>query len=120
MLRKHVSNDIPDWLNMIAIGKKTYEGRLASKIQEWDLYIGKQMIFFDGKGLEVTVEVTSLLRFKNFGDAFENLGHKLIPIRGTTIQSAIQIYRDVPYTDEEVAQKGVVAIGVKVIKVENI
>jgi len=113
-LRKPIDNSGKvKWLDLIQSELKKYEGRLANKIQEWDLYVGKQMIFFTDEK-EVTVEITSLPVFRSFGDAYNVLGSELVPVPGVDREIVEEFYRDY-YTDKDVAQYGVVAIGVRVI-----
>lgn len=102
------------WLTWILEGKKRYEGRLSTKIEEWDLYIGKEMIFECGS-LNAHVRITSLLRYNSFGDAFDTLGTELVPIDGITRDEVEDLYTRY-YSRQDVEKHGVVAIGVVVIK----
>lgn len=114
MLRKDIDNsgDVK-WLDLIESGAKTYEGRLAGKIKEWDLYVGKQMIFCS-RDKEITVQITSLLTFRSFGDAYDLLGSKLVPVPGINREDVEKFYSKY-YNDSSIAESGIVAIGVKVI-----
>jgi len=112
-LRKYVNNYPIPWLSLIASGFKTYEGRTAIKIQEWNLEVGKRITFFCND-IEVNVLVTSLKQYGSFGDAFDDLGNALVPIPNSTRAGVERLYREY-YTDEEVAKYGVVAIGVQVL-----
>ena len=55
---KHVKEPYLEW---IANGTKVYEGRLLTKVKEWDLYIGKRLSFYNGNKI-INVEVTTPLR----------------------------------------------------------
>lgn len=118
MLRKPIRNppDTP-WLTWILEGKKKYEGRLSTKIVEWDLYIGKEAIFECGS-LKAHARITSLLRYDSFGHAFDTLGSELVPIDGITRVEVEDLYRRY-YSREDVEKHGVVAIGIVVIKSQD-
>lgn len=106
------------WLDLIASGIKMYEGRTAEKIDTWDLFVGKDMVFYDDRGLEVTVEIVSLPVFKSFGDAYDALGDELVPVESIDRKSVEELYREYN-TDTDVNKYGVVAIGVKVLDVDR-
>lgn len=118
------SKDTP-YLDWIKSGEKTYEGRLKSKIQEWNLKIGQRINFYDKENSEswVLIEVISLPTFPDFGTAYDTLGSQLIPHK--TKKEVIKLYNNLfHYTDEEISDtepsqmikdKGVVAFGLKVI-----
>ena len=115
-------------LNTIKEGRKKYEGRLADKIDEWNLYIGKLIKFFDPNEPEswVLVRVTDLLIFSDFGEAFDELGKDLIP--NQTRNGVIKLYNKIyKYPDEKliagksskmIKDKRVVAIKLKVIAMQ--
>ncbi len=120
---RHIQNppETP-YLDWIASGLKTYEGRLAVKIVEWDLYVGKELVFGDGK-TTVHVSVTSLLLFEDFGEAYDALGQALIP-GGFTRQQVVDMYQRFYPTPTSVVSSDstrrrfapkVVAIGIKVL-----
>lgn len=79
-LEKPIQSPYLDWIKS---GQKTFEGRLKSKIDEWNLKIGMKIKFYDqdNKSLYVIVKVTSLLIFSDFGEAYDNLKDKLIPFK---------------------------------------
>jgi ASC-1-like (ASCH) protein len=92
----------------IILNEKRYEGRLATKIKDWNLYIGKRIKFFTDDGCYAIVEVTSLLTFTDFGSAFDELGSALIPER--TREQVVEMYNEF-FSEETIRQVGVVAIG---------
>jgi ASC-1-like (ASCH) protein len=118
MLRKEVLNSPIPWLSFIASGFKIYEGRLANKIDEWDLYVGKRMILYCSD-LEVDVVVTKLRLYHSFGNAFNALGGKLVPLHGITTHEVEELYREY-FTDADVIKHGVVAIKVDVLSIKQI
>lgn len=112
------------YLDWIKSGTKTYEGRTLNKIKDWGLFVGKQIKFFDKKNIDsyVICEVTELLHFDDFGQAFDALGEKLIPNR--TRNEVIRLYNgfyepnnkyEDGITSDFIKGLKVVAIGVKVI-----
>jgi len=114
MKRVHVSNSGEiRWLDEILSGRKVYEGRLATKIQEWDLDVGKQLIFYDD--YEIRVEVTDLKFYPNFVEAYHNLKSKLVPSEGQkwSDEKIRSFYHF--YSDKDVKKCGVVAIGVRLV-----
>ena len=115
-----------NYFGWIKNGSKTYEGRLKSKIEDWDLYVGKRIHFYDEDDCtdEILVEVTELLVFDNFGKAFDALGSNLIPNR--LKPEVINMYNELFHYDKEILydgitsrminNKGVVAIGFKILQ----
>jgi len=83
MISKPIQNN-PDapYLDWIKSGIKKYEGRLKSKIIEWDLSIGSHIKFYDQNNPKSWVEVivTSLPTFNDFGEAHDRLGNQLLPV----------------------------------------
>lgn len=124
-IKNRGNNKYYDW---IKFGRKKYEGRLYYKIKpdEWDLYIGKTMYFYDQDfpNDKILVKITSLPIFSSFGEAFDHLGSDLIPDRSK--REVINMYNKLfHYDDEElvdgitskmILDNGVVAIGFSIIK----
>lgn len=93
-LRKPIQNTpSAPYLSWIQSGIKTYEGRLATKIREWELRVGKKIVLFDADNAEsyVRAEITELLNFPDFGAAFDQLGTTLIP-GGKTRDEVVRLY----------------------------
>lgn len=129
VLEKPIQNNSnAPYLDWIKSGKKTYEGRLKTKLKEWDLKIGKKIKFFDEKqpNSYVVVEITSLPCFSDFGSAFIILGEKLIPEK--TKDEVVDLYNGLFHANqnldqikpgepsEEIQKNGVVAIGFRVLE----
>jgi len=128
ILAKPIKNkpDAPyfDW---IKDGSKIYEGRLKYKCNknEWNLYIGKKMYFYDEDyPMDILlVEITDLPIFTDFAEAFDVLESNLIPNRSR--KEIINMYNDLFHYDDEILvdgvtskmiiKEGVVAIGFKII-----
>ena len=110
--RHHVSNSPIQWLNMIAHKEKIYELRLASKVNEWNLFIGKRITFYDD--YEIIVSVTSLTIYNSVEDAFNHLGNKLVPIPRITKDEVLNLYRS--FYGDKISNR-VVAIGIKPIEI---
>jgi ASC-1-like (ASCH) protein len=117
LLSKEIMNPIENpYLDWIISGKKTYEGRLANKIQEWDLHIGKEMIFFEKGNRDkwVHIRITSLPIFSDFGQAYDNLKDLLIP--DSNCETVVKLYSSIfSMSEEEIRKIGVVAIGFKIL-----
>ena len=125
ILCKAIRNREEKYLDWIKDGSKTYEGRLACKVKEWDLQINKMIIFYDENDHNsfVLCRITSLLIFNNFGEAFERLGAALIPNKAKV--EVIDMYNKLFYYQDEQLHSGqtsamimdnkVVAIGIIVI-----
>lgn len=102
------------WLEWIASGSKTYEGRLKRGL--WgELSPGDKLMFHSAQR-RVLVEVTEILPFPDFGAAYASLKDKLIPAAAgvRTEEQARQTYRQW-FLDGEVREFGVVAVGVKAL-----
>lgn len=77
--RVHVLDVEPHYfLSKIISGEKKYEGRLATKVIEWNLKPGSVINFYSSDK-EVKCIVTELRYFKDFGEAFNTLGYSLMP-----------------------------------------
>jgi len=113
--RKSIQNDKPYcWLDWIEIEIKTYEGRLFRK--DWiEVKVGDTITFYcDNK--QVNVEITELLRFKNFAEGFEAVGTKLVPLDNLTPEFVQSMYEKIfKTTKEEIEKVGVVLVGLKLI-----
>lgn len=126
MISKAIQNhpDAP-YLDWIKSGIKKYEGRLKSKIIEWDLSIGSHIKFYDQNNPESWVEVivTSLSTFNDFGEAHDSLGNQLLPVPRSDVVSlynGLFHYSNVTTISNEFASQmiidnGVVAIGFDLI-----
>ena len=76
VLKKPIQNyENAPYLDWIKSGKKQYEGRLKSKIKDWNLKIGKEIIFYDQENPDswVLVKITCLLVFPDIGVAFDEI-----------------------------------------------
>ena len=100
------------WLGWILNGEKTYEGR--PKRGFWaTLKKGDRFIAFNDQR-NVTLEVTEILSFKDFGEAWSKLGTKLIPRGVMSPEDARKMYSEY-YSEEDIDTLGVIAIGVSVV-----
>ena len=102
---KHVSQP---YFNLIRNGTKTYEGRVYKKY--WAHSRVNDIIRFFWQDEEYYVQVTDVKRYDDFGQAYLDLGSKLLP-DATSVDEATDIYRQWN-SDETVEQYGVVCIGV--------
>ena len=100
------------WLSWIMDGQKTYEGRLNhgfwNTLKENDRFVA----YSDEN--EAILEVTEILSFSDFGDAWNELGTQLIP-HGASSEKDVQKFYSKWYSDQKVADLGVIAIGVRVV-----
>lgn len=125
MLCKQIQNP-PDkpYLDWIKSGKKVYEGRLQTKIVEWDLFVGKKIKFYESDDSWVICLVTALLTYADFGDAYDDLGEALIP-GGKTRDEVVLLYNDI-FGDVDdrystipcklIRDHGAIAIGIRVVE----
>ncbi len=63
---------------------------------------------------EITLEVTKILPFKDFGEAWKELGTKLVPYGAASADDVKEFYSEW-YSDEVITKNGVIAIGVIVV-----
>ena len=118
-------DDYDEDFTSIKKGYKTYEGRLKCKIEDWKLYVGKQIRFYDQHNPSdgIVIEVTELLIFDDFAEAFDELGSSLKPNKNR--RQAINMYNKLFHYDNEllydgvtsemINKEGAVAIGFKII-----
>ena len=118
------------WLSHIVSGVKTHEGRVRKKA--WaTLAVGDRFEAYSDKFASVQLEVTEILPFADFDEAFAALGKNLLPENAQTPEEvpgallgsgacitdvwaqALAIYRQ--WNPVEMVQEfGVIAVGVKV------
>ena len=115
VIKKFIQNTAEyPWLDWIEVGKKKYEGRLCK--EDWSkLKVGAKIVFSvkDSNRAPVTVNVTELKYYDDFGLAFDDLGQELIPISGITREKVIELYSEF-FSDDDVKKYKVVAVGVAV------
>ena len=109
------------WLDWIISGKKKYEGRVPRLGSFWaDIRIGDEFILYDKNNpKELKIKVNDLKHYKNFGEAWKDLGSALVPIKGITETDVNKIYSQY-YTKEDIDKYGVIAIGVQPILIKNL
>lgn len=113
MYSKDIRNNEPyRWLDWIEDGSKKYEGRLARRF--W-LTLKKNDIvtWFDDKDKFVTTKIVDIIKYTDFGAAFDELGSKLVPIPGITRDEVVKMYNDI--FEEDTSKYGVLAIKLKVL-----
>lgn len=106
------------WLDWIASGKKKYEGRLNRGIFK-KIKIGDIVVWYDKfSGKTIKTKITELKYYDDFGEAFEDLGEELIPIKDATVDTVKKLYSKYFSEDDIKAIKvnPVVAIGVEPIE----
>ena len=102
------------WLDWIESGIKKYEGRLNRGIFH-NINIKDTVTWFDKfSGKEVNTKITDLRYYNDFGEAFEDLGGELVPIKGADIDTVEGLYSKY-FSKEDINKYGVVAIGVEPI-----
>lgn len=117
------------WFDWVRCGRKTYEGRLCR--DDWlEIKVGDIIYFYrDGivrpnnglyipidDGEKIKVEVTEILKFKTFGEAFIVLGKNLVPeINGAepTVADVEKIYANI--YKEDIGTCEVVVVGIKIL-----
>lgn len=105
-------NGCPKWLDLIEIGKKTYEGRLDKNFWK-ELNINDCFYLTDGIK-RVLVRVTDKKYYKDFASAYTELGQSLVPANFTT-EEVVKLYNEY-FTDSDIKKYGVVAVGVEPVK----
>lgn len=125
ILVKSINNpaDTP-YLDWIKSGIKTFEGRLKTRVVDWDLHTGRIIKFVDTNDASsyAIVYVTHWHTFTDFGAAFDSLGESLIPFHDRT--QVIAMYNKIfepenthvdNVTCDTILRDGVAAIGFKLI-----
>jgi ASC-1-like (ASCH) protein len=113
------------YFDLVRAGRKTYEGRLRNKIQEWNLDVGQKISFCDAANPERKLEcrIVELRIFDTFGEAYELLGDCLLP--ESNVVDCINTYNkfyhyegellDYGKTSKMIRDIGVVAIGLQLL-----
>jgi ASC-1-like (ASCH) protein len=93
---------IEPYLGWIKTGQKKYEGRLMTKVYEWNLFPGFKIHFYDPLNNEswVDVEVVNLHLLDDFGSAYDMFGDELIS--NSDRNSVITLYNDLYHYSGEV------------------
>lgn len=112
---KSIQNPIDTpWLDWIQSGVKTYELRL-NKPSWQNIRVNDIIIWKDWQEKNVETMIVDLKYFKSFGEAFKNLGQKMVPIKGIDEKKVINLYEQY-YSEVDTKKYGVVAMGLKVLK----
>lgn len=114
---KHIANppSMP-WRDWIAHGIKTYEGRLLNPQKDWaKMKIGDKIRFYTEDREDLWVEVIDLQKFKDFDDAYEALGFRLIPVLPDKMTGNDVYTKLVGFSMNDIKKYGVVAVGIRVI-----
>jgi ASC-1-like (ASCH) protein len=105
------------WFSLIENGQKQVEGRLFKGIFT-ELRVNDTIRFinrWNGKEKSVTVKITKLSKYPNFGDLlFHEKLHRVLPGL-PNIKCGILVYNKIYSSFNEVKQHGTIAIEVKVI-----
>lgn len=121
-IQNHPNAPYLDWIKS---GIKKYEGRLKSKIIEWNLSIGSHIKFYDQNNPSSWVEViiTSFPTFNDFGEAHDRLGNQLLPVPRSDVVTLYNGLFHYPnehafsneFASQMIIDNGVVAIGFDLI-----
>ena len=98
------------WFSLIRSGKKPYEGRVKKGFWK-DVKVGDRFTFYCGTE-EFRVEVTEVLEFTDFRDAYRGLGEKLLP--GVESEDKCWEINHEYFDDNLIEENGVVAVGITV------
>jgi len=103
------------WLNWIKDGIKKYEGRVPKPTGIWSkIQIGDYITFSSSDGQTVKTQITKIKKFHDFGEAFQTLGSKLVPVKNITVEEVKKLYKRY-FPNEVITQYGVIAIKLKII-----
>lgn len=104
------------YLNLIASGEKTVEGRINSYPFK-NLKIGTKINFFCTGSQDVTCEVIKVTEYRNFREMLEKEG--VSACLGKAVRSlddGVRIYDGIPGYQQKAAQNGVLGIKIKLLK----
>ena len=108
-------SDTP-WLDYIISGIKKYEGRL-NKGKFSNMRVGDKIIFMNN-GRSIETIIVGLKYYKDFIEAYEDLGEKLVPnfpcMRGKDKKKEVKRLYNLYFNDEDIKKYGIVAIKIKV------
>lgn len=100
------------YIQMIAQGKKTIEGRINSGLFQ-RMHNGERIRFFSGNE-EVYCQITKITPFKSFSEMLQQEGYeKLIP-EARSLEAATKVYDQIPGYRERAHYCGVLALHLKV------
>ena len=110
MLRNIIDNAEVPWITDVLSGDVVYIAELSCKIKQWNLFVGAHILL---RG-DITLQVTNLICYKSFEDAYVGLGTLLVPTVKVTRQDVGRLYLK-HHKCSDVEKHGVVAIGIKVV-----
>jgi ASC-1-like (ASCH) protein len=108
----HVCNLKNKYIQFIAGGQKTYEGRVSTRFFE-DYNVGDTVTWSAGPN-EVTTRITSRQRYANFRDMLIDTGYKNMVPDARSLEDAVRIYNEIPGYQDKATRFGVIAMGVEV------
>jgi ASC-1-like (ASCH) protein len=111
-LRKHLSEP---WFSLVAVGAKTYEGRLNGNSDLGQLPIGSTVVWYNedlGFRREVATVVTSRSAHKSFAAMLKSKGLGAVLPTVRTVQQGASVYAKF-YSAEREAQSGVLCLGLQ-------
>lgn len=98
------------WLDWIDIGLKKYEGRLNR--EKWAMMrVGDLIEFVDPNNKRVLTCITDLKYYRDFEQAYDDLGSLLVPKETVTSMEVGELYSQY-FTETDIKKYGVIAIGV--------
>ena len=101
-----------EWSKYILQKEKKFEGRIPREGSKWaSLEIGDTLIFNLENGSVIKSRISNILKFKNFGEAFEKLGTELGPF--DSIDEANDAYSF--FSQEDIERFGMIAIQIELI-----
>jgi ASC-1-like (ASCH) protein len=109
-----IFNIRPQYFDLIQNGKKTIEGRIATK-EILSLKVGENIVFLSEEKEPMKCVVKSLRVYHSFELMIEKEGIEKVLPGIKTIEEGVALYRSFPNYEEREKMFGVVAIEIEVI-----
>ncbi len=111
--RQHQCTLRDQYIQSIARGQKTYEGRVNTQMFR-DYKTGDTATWSSGRGQQVITNITDRREYGTFEAMLRDVGYKNMVPDATSFEHAVSIYKNIPGYQEKATRFGVVALGLEV------
>ncbi len=111
--RQHQCTLRDQYIQSIARGQKTYEGRVNTQMFR-DYKTGDTATWSSGRGQQVITNITDRREYRTFEEMLRDVGYKNMVPDATSFEHAVSIYKNIPGYQDRATRFGVVALGLEV------
>ena len=116
--KQHQCNLRNQYIQLIARGQKTYEGRVDTNYFR-DYNVGDTVTWSAGPNQQVTTKITDRRKYASFEAMLSDIGYQKMVPDARSLEHAVSIYNNIPGYREKAARFGVIAMGVQVCEPQH-